>query len=133
MGSPTRYDFYFPAFAHLGEQAVLNKEIYLDGSANDNGVFGYQERYGEMRYHPSMVTGLFRSTNSAPLDIWHLAQKFSALPTLNQTFVEENPPVDRVIAVPSSTGKQFLFDSLFEVTAVRPLPMYGVPGFVDHF
>ena len=129
----TRYDEYFPVFAHLGEQAVLNKEIYTQGTAADDDVFGYQERYGEMRYHPSMVTGLFRSTNALPLDIWHLAQKFTSLPTLNQTFIEENPPVDRVIAVPSSTGKQFYFDSLFEVTAVRPLPMYGVPGLIDHF
>ena len=129
----TRYDFYFPVFAHLGEQSVLNKEIYCDGSANDANVFGYQERFGEMRYSPSMITGLFRSTSSGTLDLWHLAQKFTSLPTLNQTFIEENPPVDRVIAVPSSTGKQFLLDTLFEVTAVRPLPMYGVPGLIDHF
>lgn len=129
----TRYDFYFPVFAHLGEQAVLNKEIYVRGDANDNLVFGYQERFGEMRFHPSMITGLFRSTAGSPLDIWHLAQRFTSLPTLNQTFIEENPPVDRVIAVPSSTGKQFLLDTLFEVTAVRPLPMYGVPGMIDHF
>lgn len=129
----TRYDYYFPVFAHLGEQAVLNKEIYIRGDANDNLVFGYQERFGEMRYHPSMVTGLFRSTASGTLDLWHLAQRFSSLPTLNQTFIEENPPVDRVIAVPSSTGKQLLLDTLFEVTAVRPLPMYGVPGLIDHF
>ena len=86
-----------------------------------------------MRYTPSQITGLFRSTNAQTLDLWHLAQKFSTLPTLNKTFIEENPPVDRVVAVPSSTGKQFLLDTLFDVTAVRPLPMYGVPGLVDHF
>jgi len=130
----TRYDFPFPVFAHLGEQSVLNKEIYVTGSPPiDDAVFGYQERFGECRYHPSMVTGLFRSTSAGTLDLWHLAQKFTSLPTLNQTFIEESVPVDRVIAVPSSTGKQFLLDTLFEVTAVRPLPMYGVPGFVDHF
>ena len=129
----TRYDFYFPVFAHLGEQGVLNKEIYCTGTSTDNDVFGYQERFGEMRYHPSQVTGLFRSTSAGTLDLWHLAQKFTSLPTLNQTFIEENPPVDRVIAVPSSTGKQLLLDTLFEVNAVRPLPMYGVPGLVDHF
>lgn len=129
----TRYDFYFPVFAHLGEQAVLNKEIFCDGSSNDSAVFGYQERFGEMRYTPSQITGLFRSTNAQSLDIWHLAQKFTTLPTLNQTFIEENPPVNRVIAVPSSTGKQLLLDTLFDVSAVRPLPMYGVPGLVDHF
>lgn len=129
----TRYDYYFPVFAHLGEQAVLNKEIYATGLAADNDVFGYQERFGEMRYHPSLVTGLFRSTSAGTLDLWHLAQRFTSLPTLNSTFIEENPPVDRVIAVPSSTGKQFLLDTLFEVTAIRPLPMYGVPGLIDHF
>jgi len=129
----TRYDYYFPVFAHLGEQAVLNKEIYARGDANDNLVFGYQERFGEMRYHPSMVTGLFRSTSSGTLDLWHLAQKFTSLPTLNSTFIEENPPVDRVIAVPASTGKQLLLDTLFDITAIRPLPMYGVPGLIDHF
>lgn len=129
----TRYDFYFPVFQGLGEQAVLNKEIYCRGDANDNLTFGFQERWGEYRYAPSTITGLFRSTSAGTLDLWHLAQRFTSLPTLNQTFIEENPPIDRVIAVPSSTGKQFLFDSLFEVDAVRPLPMYGVPGLVDHF
>ena len=89
----TRYDFYFPAFAHLGEQAVLNREIFCTGLAQDTNVFGFQERYGEMRFTPSMVTGLFRSTASGTLDIWHLAQRFTNLPTLNQTFIEENPPV----------------------------------------
>lgn len=129
----TRYDYYFPVFAHLGEQAVLNKEIFCDGSANDSNVFGYQERFGELRYSPSQITGFFRSTAASTLDLWHLAQKFTTLPTLNQTFIEETPPVDRVIAVPASTGKQMLLDTLFEVTAIRPLPMYGVPGLVDHF
>lgn len=129
----TRYEFYYPVFAHLGEQSVLNKEIYCRGNASDNLVFGYQERFGEMRYMPSQVTGLFRSTAAGTLDLWHLAQRFTSLPTLNQTFIEENPPVDRVIAVPASTGKQLLLDALFEVSVVRPLPMYGVPGMVDHF
>ena len=129
----TRYDYYFPVFAHLGEQAVLNKEIYIRGDGNDNNVFGYNERWSEMRYHPSEITGLFRSTAAGTLDIWHLSQRFTALPTLNATFIQETPPVDRVIAVPSSTGKQFLLDTLFDVTAVRPLPMYGVPGMIDHF
>lgn len=129
----TRYDFPMPVFTHLGEQAVLNKEIYCDGSANDGGVFGYVPRFDEMRFSPSMVTGLLRSTAAGTLDLWHLAQKFTSLPTLAQSFIEENPPVDRVIAVPSSTGKQLIMDMLFEVTAVRPLPMYGVPGMMDHF
>lgn len=129
----TRYDFAFPVFTHLGEQAVLNKEIYCKGISADDDVFGYQERYGEYRYAPSMVTGLLRSTAATSLDVWHLAQEFSSLPTLNQTFIEDNPPVDRVVAVPSPTGKQIIIDTLFEVTAARPLPMYGVPGLIDHF
>lgn len=129
----TRYDFAFPVFTHLGEQAVLNKEIYCQGTSADEDVFGYQERYGEYRYTPSLITGLLRSTDAASLDVWHLAQEFSSLPTLNQTFIEENPPVDRVVAVDSSAGKQFIMDMLFIVDAARPLPMYGVPGLIDHF
>lgn len=130
----TRYDFYFPVFAQLGEQAVLNKEIYVQGTAADDNVFGYQERWAEYRYMPSMITGYFRSTNSTPLDPWHLSQEFSALPTLNSTFIEENPPVDRAIAVTSmANGKQFLFDSVYNCRAVRPMPMYSVPGLIDHF
>lgn len=127
----TRYDFYWPAFANLGEQAVLNKEIYLDGSGNDAAVFGYQERWAEYRYFPSKITGQFRSTYATPLDMWHLAQKFTTLPTLGQTFIEENPPVSRVIAVP--TQPEFLFDSHFKISCTRPMPVYSVPGLIDHF
>lgn len=130
----TRYDFYFPAFAMLGEQAVLNKEIYADGSANDNLVFGYQERWAEYRYSPSMVTGLFKSTSAGTLDGWHLAQKFTSLPVLGQTFIEESPPVSRVLAVGAgANGAQFLFDSFFDMRVARPMPLYSVPGLIDHF
>lgn len=130
----TRYDFYWPVFSALGEQAVLNREIYADGSANDAAVFGYQERWAEYRYHPSMITGLFRSTAAGTLDPWHLAQRFTVLPTLNATFIEDNPPVSRIVAVgAAANGKQFIFDSFFDIRAVRPLPMYGVPGLIDHF
>jgi hypothetical protein len=130
----TRYDFYFPAFATLGEQAILNKEIYARGDANDNNVFGYQERWAEYRYKPSMITGLFRSTTSGTLDAWHLAQKFTSLPTLNNTFIQETPPVDRIVAVgAAANGQQFLFDSFFDITMARPMPMYSVPGLIDHF
>ena len=130
----SRYDFYFPAFAHLGEQAILNKEIYVRGDANDSGVFGYQERWAEYRYNPSLVTGLFRSTASGTLDGWHLAQKFTSLPTLNSTFIQDTPPVDRVVAVgAAANGKQFIFDSFFDVRMARPLPLYSVPGLIDHF
>jgi len=130
----TRYDFYFPAFATLGEQAILNKEIYARGNSADNDVFGYQERWAEYRYKPSMITGLFRSTTSGTLDAWHLAQKFTSLPTLNNTFIQDTPPVDRVVAVgAAANGQQFLFDSFFDVTMARPMPMYSVPGLIDHF
>ena len=130
----TRYDFYFPAFATLGEQAVLNKEIYATGDSADNDVFGYQERWAEYRYKPSMITGLFRSTTAGTLDAWHLAQKFTSLPTLNTTFIQDTPPVSRVVAVgAAANGQQFLFDSFFDVTMARPMPMYSVPGLIDHF
>lgn len=130
----TRYDFYFPAFAMLGEQAILNKEIYVDGSTNDEGVFGYQERWAEYRYNPSEIVGLFRSTATAPLDAWHLAQKFGSLPTLNQTFIEETPPLARVLAVGTeAVGAQIIMDGFYSIRAARPLPLYSVPGMVDHF
>lgn len=131
----TRYDFYFPAFAALGEQAVLNKEIYVTGnSTQDNNVFGYQERWAEYRYKPSKITGLFRSTSAGTLDAWHLAQKFTALPTLGDTFISDTPPVSRVVAVgAAANGQQFLFDSFFDCKTVRPMPLYSVPGLIDHF
>lgn len=131
----TRYDFYFPAFAALGEQAVLNKEIYVTGnSTQDNNVFGYQERWAEYRYKPSKITGLFRSTSAGTLDAWHLAQKFTSLPTLSDTFISDAPPVSRVVAVgAAANGQQFLFDSFFDCKTVRPMPLYSVPGLIDHF
>jgi hypothetical protein len=88
----TRWDFYWPALSHIGEQAVLSKEIYLDGTSGDDDVFGYQERYAEYRYKPSLVTGQMRSNAATPLDTWHLAQDFSARPLLNSAFIEEDPP-----------------------------------------
>jgi len=130
----TRWDFYWPALSHIGEQAVLNKEIYAQGSADpivDENVFGYQERFAEYRYKPSIITGQFRSNFAQSLDSWHLAQDFENLPTLNQTFIEENPPVERVIAVPSEP--EFLFDSYFHLKCARPMPVYSVPGLIDHF
>lgn len=127
----TRFDFYWPALSHLGEQAVLNKEIYLDGSANDALTFGYQERWAEYRYSPSNITGKFRSNDPQTLDMWHLAQKFTSLPGLNATFISQSTPVDRVVAVPSEPD--FLFDSYFENRSARPMPTYSVPGLIDHF
>lgn len=127
----TRWDFFWPALAHLGEQAILNKEIYAQGNSDDNNVFGYQERFAEYRYKPSRITGQFRSNFAQSLDTWHLSQDFATLPLLNATFIEENPPVDRVVAVP--TYPEFLFDSYFHYRHTRPLPMYSVPGLIDHF
>lgn len=127
----TRYDFYWPSLAHLGEQAVLNKEIYAQGTSEDDDVFGYQERYAEYRYGKNEITGRFRSSYPQSLDVWHLAQKFTSLPTLSKSFIEENVPMDRVVAVPSEPD--ILFDSLINVKAARPMPLYGVPGLIDHF
>jgi len=130
----TRYDFYFPVFATLGEQAVLNKEIYVQGTSADNNVFGYQERWAEYRYKPSQITGLMKSTSSGTIDAWHYAQKFTSLPTLNSTFIQETPPIDRTTAVgAAANGQQFLMDAFFDCKMARPMPMYSVPGLIDHF
>ncbi len=131
----TRYDFYFPVFAALGEQAILKKEIFVGGiPAADETVFGYQERWAEYRYHPSRVSGHFRSNIATPLDAWHLAQYFEVSPTLNSTFIQETPPFERVLAVGAdANGAQFLFDSFIDIKCARPMPMYSVPGLIDHF
>ena len=132
----TLYDFYWPSLSNIGEQSVLNKEIYADNSANDALTFGYQERYAEYRYKNSQITGRFRSNsvdgsgNANTLDAWHLSQDFSSLPALGNTFIEDNPPVDRVIAV--TTEPQFIFDSLFKLKCHRPMPIRSIPGGV-HF
>lgn len=129
----TVYDWYWPTFAHLGEQAILLKEIYATGDTEqDNSVFGYQERYAEYRYKPSQITGKFRSSViGGNLDVWHLSQFFKNAPTLNEEFILENPPIERIIAVPSEP--EFLLDIGFRYTTVRPMPMFGTPGLVDHF
>lgn len=128
----TRFDFYMPQLAHLGEQEVLNKEIWFtDGAANEainNATFGYQERWAEYRYFPSMVTGLFRSDATGTLDAWHLSTDFTALPVLNASFIVDDPPLDRVIAVASEP--HILFDSFIEIKHARPMPVYSVPGLV---
>lgn len=128
----TVYDFYWPTFAHLGEQAIELREIYAQGSEADTTVFGYQERYAEYRYKPSQITGKFRSSvTGGNLDVWHLSQFFNNAPTLNEEFIMENPPIERIIAVPSEP--EFLLDIGFRYTTVRPMPMFGTPGLVDHF
>ena len=133
----TRLDYFFPTLANLGEQAVLSQEIYADGTGTeesgegDYSVFGYQERYAEYRYKPSTITGKFRSNYAQSLDSWHLAQDFGNRPVLNDTFIEENPPIDRVIAVPSEP--HLILDCYFNFKCARPMPTYSVPGQIDHF
>lgn len=126
-----RFDYYWPTLAHLGEEPIYNKEIYADGNANDNKVFGYQERYYSYRYGTSICTSRMRSNSLASLDSWHLAQNFANLPTLNQTFVEENIPLNRVKAVNSEPD--IIYDSVVKCTMVRCMPVYAIPGLVDHF
>jgi len=129
----TRWDFYWPSLAHIGEQAVLNKEVnHVNGLGDNEDVFGYQERWAEYRYKPSLITGAMRSSASASLDTWHLAQDFgNTRPLLNEEFIIENPPVDRVLAV--FNQPQFLFDAFFSFHCTRPMPTYSVPGLIDHF
>lgn len=126
-----RVEFYWPSFAHLGEQAVLNKEIYAQGNASDDEVFGYQGRYDEYRFKPSKITGKFRSSDPQSLQVWHLSQYFDSLPKLNSTFIQDNPPIKRVLAVQDEP--EFLLDCYIKNICIRPMPVYSVPGLVDHF
>jgi hypothetical protein len=133
----TRYDYYWPSFAHLGEEPIENQELYYTDEASgtasttNTGVFGYQEVYADLRYKKSIISGKMRSGVTGTVDIWHAAQEFGALPTLNQTFIEEAPPMSRILAV--STEPEFYFDSYNRYRSVRPMPVFSVPGFVDHF
>lgn len=129
----TRYDFYWPSLAHLGEQDIKVKEIYAQGSlaATDENVWGYNERWSEYRYKPSLTTGHMRSTSPSPLDIWHLAQHFTSEPVLGDTFIQETPPVDRVLWSPSNG--QFIMDAYFDFKHVRPIPVYSTPSITDRF
>lgn len=131
----TRYDFYFPVFAMLGEQSVLNKEIYATGiTAQDDATFGFQERWAEYRHMPSQITSLMRSTSTNTIDAWHLAQRFSALPVLNDSFIQDTPPLERVLAVGAGAGgQQLIFDGFFDCQVTAPMPLYSVPGLIDHF
>ena len=128
----TRYDFYYPVLAQIGEQSVLNKEIYA-GAASPNAVFGYQERYAEYRYKPSRITSLMHPDAGSTLAAWHLSEDFAAEPALNAAFIVSNTgtPLDRAIAVPSQP--QFIFDAYFSMQCARPMPLFGVPGNLDHF
>ena len=128
----TRYDFFWPKLQELGEQSILNKEIYLAGSGGtDTAVFGYQERYAEYRYKPSEIHGEFRSTYATSLDMWHMAEEFSSVPALNATFIVQNTPIDRAIAV--SGAPHLLFDAWFSYKHSRPMQMYSVPVTLGKF
>ncbi len=128
----TRFDFYWPALSHLGEQDRKNQEVFVSNdSAIDDATFSYMPRYDEYRFKQSQITGLFRSEASASLDVWHLAQDFAALPALNEAFITDAVPMDRVLAVPDEPD--FLLDVYFKIKAARPLPLYGTPGLMDHF
>lgn len=131
----TRYDFYFPDTAQLGEQAILRREIYCTGDdVLDETAFGYQEAWHEYRTKYSEVTGIMRSTATGTLDAWHLAQKFTSPPLLNGTFIADTPPMTRVLAAGSSAdGQQYFADLHFNWTAVRPIPMYGTPALLGRF
>ncbi|AXL14481.1 major capsid protein [Microviridae sp.] len=127
----TRFDYYWPSLSNIGEQAVLNKEIFAQGTDDDDEPFGYQERYAEYRFKPSNITGKFRSTYAQSLDFWHLAQDFETLPTLSADFIVENPPLDRVLAV--TDEPQFLYDSYIKLICARPMPRYSTPAHLGKF
>ena len=129
----TRYDFFYPVLSQIGEQSVLNKEIFVQGTSADDDVFGYQERYAEYRYKPSRLTGLMAVDASSNLDEWHLSEDFGSLPTLGSTFIESNTggPLDRAIQIP--TEPHFIYDSFFDMKCARPMPLFGVPGNLDRF
>lgn len=130
----TRYEFYFPVFAALGEQAVETQEIYVDGTDGDQVVFGYQERWAEYRQWPSEIHGLMRSTAATTIDPWHLAQHFTEAPNLSPAFIEDRPPLERVLAVGAgANGQQLILDAFFDGKMARAMPMYSVPGMIDHF
>lgn len=129
----TRFDYYWPVFANIGEQAVLNKEIYAQGTAKDDEVFGYQEAWSDYRYKPNRVTGEMRSAYAQSLDVWHLADDYSSLPSLSDTWIREDKnTIDRVLAVKSSVSNQLFADIYVQNRATRPMPMYSIPGLIDH-
>jgi len=138
----TKYDYYWPALAHLGEQAIYNREIYCQGSngagwvdqddqGDDGDVFGYQERWAEYRYRGNVTSNQMRSTATTPLDVWHLGQEFSSLPALDEDFIVEDPPIDRVVA--DTADPAMVLDLYFSYKHVRPMPVFSVPGLIDHF
>lgn len=129
----SRFDYYWPVFANIGEQAIYNKEIYAQGNAQDDEVFGYQEAWADYRYKPNRVTGEMRSSAPQSLDVWHLGDDYDALPMLSDDWIREDPAnVDRVLAVQSSVSNQLFADIYIRNTTTRPMPMYSIPGLIDH-
>lgn len=124
----TRQELYWPQFSHLGEQVVYTREIDCRGTDSDSIVFGYQERYGECRYYPSLITGLFKSNTDSGLDRWHLSQDFETAPVLNSDFIVDNSPVSRIVAVPSEP--HFYIDIYMDLQCIRPMPIYSTPGLI---
>ncbi len=128
-----RFDYYWPVFANIGEQAVKNKEIYAQGNAEDDQVFGYQEAWADYRYKPNRVTGEMRSAYAQSLDVWHLADDYASRPSLSDSWIREDKSnIDRVLAVTSENSNQFFADIYVQNRATRPMPMYSVPGLIDH-
>ena len=128
-----RFDYYWPVFANIGEQAILNKEIYAQGTAKDNEVFGYQEAWADYRYKPNRVTGEMRSSYAQSLDVWHLADDYASLPSLSDSWIREDKSnVDRVLAVTSAKSNQLFCDIYVQNKTTRPMPLYSIPGLIDH-
>lgn len=128
-----KFDYYWPVFSNIGEQAIKNKEIYAQGNATDDEVFGYQEAWAEYRYKPSRVTGEMRSSYAQSLDVWHLADDYSGLPSLSDEWIREDAKtLNRVLAVSDQNSNQFFADIYVKNLCTRPMPMYSIPGLIDH-
>lgn len=128
-----RFDYYWPVFANIGEQAVLNKEIYAQGTAQDDEVFGYQEAWADYRYKPNRVAGEMRSSYAQSLDVWHLGDDYTQLPTLSDSWIrEDSSNVNRVLAVSEQNANQFFADIYIQNRSTRPMPVYSIPGLIDH-
>lgn len=128
-----RFDFYYPALANIGETAILNKEIFAQGTGADDQAFGYQEAWAEYRYKPNRISGAFRSQYDQSLDVWHYGDDYSQLPTLSASWMAETEAnVNRTLSVPSTTEDQMIFDFAIRLKCTRPMPIYSVPGLIDH-
>lgn len=129
----TRFDYYWPVFANIGEQAVFNKEIYAQGIAKDNEVFGYQEAWADYRYRPNTCTGEMRSQAEKSLDVWHLGDDYSSLPSLSDSWIREDKSnLDRSLSINSSVSNQLWADIYIQNICTRPMPLYSIPGLIDH-